>query len=318
MKKLFSLLMATALLALGAYVLTNLKPGSIPWPTGSDAQLAAPPAKPGDTIRIATFNLHMFGEKKAGDRAVMEYLARICRHFDVIAVQEIRSQHQNVIPLLVEALNADGSHYNYAIGPRLGRSDSKEQYAFIFDAVSIEIDRNELYTVDDSRDDLLHREPLVGWFRVRGPAAEEAFTFSLVNVHVDPDDTDRELDALDNVFFAVREDGRQEDDVILLGDLNVNDQHLRQLGRVKGMAWVVSGSQWTNTRRTAQYDNVLFDTQATPEFTGRAGVFDFREEYQLTPEQALAISDHLPVWAEFSVFEGGAGTQMAGDLPRAR
>ena len=34
----------------------------------------------------------------------------------------------------------------------------------------------------------LHREPLVGWFRVRGPDASQAFTFTLVNIHTDPDE----------------------------------------------------------------------------------------------------------------------------------
>ena len=319
MKKLFSLAIAIALIAGGAYVLSQLESGQLQWPIGPGTHLAAPPVKPTDTIRIATFNLHVFGEKKVNDPSVVDYLTQICRHFDIIAVQEIRSQHQNVLPLLVQALNADGSHYEYVIGPRLGRSSSKEQYAYIFDAVSVEVDRNKVYTLQDD-DDLLHREPLVATFRVRGPKPEEAFTFNLINIHVDPDEIDRELDVLDDAFLNIRNfaylDGTQEDDVILLGDLNVNDKHLRQLGQVKGMTWVVTGGQWTNVARTAQYDNILFDSQRTAEFTGRAGVFDFGREYGLTNEQAALISDHFPVWGEFSVFEGGPA--MAGELPRTR
>jgi deoxyribonuclease-1-like protein len=318
-KKLFSLALAIAVVAGGAYVLSQLESGDWQWPIVPKSQVAAPPVKPTDTIRIATFNLNIFGEKKVSDRQVMDYLVQICRHFDIIAVQEIRSQHQNVLTLLVDALNADGSHYEYVIGPRLGRTSSKEQYAYIFDAVSVEVDRNKVYTLQDD-DDLLHREPLVATFRVRGPKPEEAFTFNLVNVHVDPDEIDRELDVLDDAFLNVRNfeylDGSQEDDVILLGDLNVNDKHLRELGRVKGIAWVVTGKQYTNVLRTAQYDNILFDGQRTAEFTSRGGVFDFGREYSLTNEQVLLISDHFPVWAEFSVFEGGPA--MAGELPRTR
>jgi endonuclease/exonuclease/phosphatase family metal-dependent hydrolase len=315
MKKLVTLVAFGGLLFAVAYALTH-DPSLLQLTITPQNFLQAPPAQAGDTIRIATFNLHVFGEKKAQNRRIIEYLVQICRHFDIIAVQEIRSQQQHVLPLLVEALNADGSHYDYVIGPRLGRTESKEQYAFIFDAASIEVDRNQVYTVQDD-DDMLHREPLVAWFRVRGPPPEEAFTFTLVNVHVDPDETDRELDVLDDVFLSVRDDGRQEDDVILLGDFNVNDRHLGELGRVKGMAWVISNRP-TNIRGTAQYDNILFDSLATPEYTGRAGVFDFMREYNLSLEEALAVSDHLPVWAEFSVLEGGPGTKMAGDLPRTR
>jgi deoxyribonuclease-1-like protein len=318
-KKLFSLALAIAVVAGGAYVLSQLETGDWQWPIAPGTHLAAPPVKPTDTIRIATFNLNVFGEKKVSDRQVTDYLVQICRHFDIIAVQEIRSQHQNVLPLLVVEMNADGSHYEYVIGPRLGRTSSKEQYAYIFDAASVEVDRNKVYTLQDD-DDLLHREPLVATFRVRGPKPEEAFTFNLVNIHVDPDEIDRELDVLDDVFLNVRNfaylDGTQEDDVILLGDLNVNDKHLRQLGRVRGITWVVTGKQYTNVLRTAQYDNILFDGQRTAEFTSRSGVFDFGREYQLTNEQALLISDHFPVWGEFSVFEGGPA--MAGELPRTR
>ena len=104
-------------------------------------------------------------------------------------------------------INAAGHQYDYAIGPRLGRSTSKEQYAYLYDTETIEVDRHAMYTVEDP-DDLLHREPLVAGFRARGAPANEAFTFTLVNIHTDPDETDGEIDALADVFQAVRNDGR--------------------------------------------------------------------------------------------------------------
>ena len=275
-------------------------------PTSTDA----PPPRGQDTIRVATFNIQVFGEKKLQDAAVVDTLVQIVRNFDLVAIQEIRAQQQDILPQFVALLNADGQfYYDYVIGPRLGRSDSKEQYAFIFDRASIEVDRQQLYTVDDP-DDLLHREPLIGWFRARGPSAEEAFTFTLANVHTDPDEVDRELDVLDDVFFAVRDDDRKEDDTIILGDFNANDRNLRQLGQISGMFPVVRNTP-TNTRGDKQYDNILFQETATPEFTGLGGVYDFLRAFNMTEEQALRVSDHLPVWAEFSVYEGGRPARMA-------
>jgi deoxyribonuclease-1-like protein len=58
------------------------------------------------------------------------------------------------------------------------------------------------------------------------------------------------------------------------------------------------------------YDNLVFDSRATSEFTGRSGVLDLMVEYGLSKEQALEVSDHFPVWAEFSAFESG-GPQVA-------
>jgi deoxyribonuclease-1-like protein len=262
-----------------------------------------PAARTGDTIRIATFNIQVFGESKLSKPEVMDILARVVRQFDVVAVQEIRARSQDILPQFVEVINSTGRQYDYVIGPRLGRTTSKEQYAFIFDRASIEVDRNQLYTVEDPND-LLHREPLVGWFRVRGPPSDQAFTFTLVNIHTDPDETVQELDALAAVYRLVRDDGRQEDDVIIAGDLNVDDRHLGLLGQIPGLTWTISATP-TNTRGTAQYDNIIFHEQSTAEFTGRAGVYDFMRQFNLTLEQALEVSDHLPVWAEFSVYEGG-------------
>jgi endonuclease/exonuclease/phosphatase family metal-dependent hydrolase len=268
-----------------------------------------PVTRIGDTIRIASFNIQVFGTTKADKPVVMEILARVVRQFDVVAVQEIRSKDQDIVPRLVEKINATGRSYDYVIGPRLGRTHSKEQYAFIFDRASIAVDRGQLYTIEDL-DDLLHREPLVGSFRVRGPPEADAFTFTLVNVHVDPDETDQELNVLDDVFRAVRDDGRHEDDVILLGDLNVGDDKLGELGTISNLVCAISGTP-TNTRGNEQYDNIVFQHTATREFVGRSGVFDFMRQYNLTLAEALEVSDHLPVWAEFSVHEGGQPGRVA-------
>ena len=292
-------------------------------PTASAVPFATddlPPAveSAGGTIRIASFNIQVFGDSKASKPHVMNLLAEVVRRFDVVAIQEIRSKNQQLLPSFVELVNATGRHYDYVIGRREGRTVSKEQYAFVFDTASIEIDRGATYSVEDPSD-LLHRPPLVSAFRARGPPTDQAFTFSLINIHTDPDETTQELNALDDVFRAVLGDGRGEDDVILLGDLNVDDENLGQLGEVSGVAWMISGVA-TNTRGTKLYDNIVYRPQSTTEFTGRAGVFDLMREFNLTMQQALQVSDHLPIWAEFSAYEHGPSGRVAAqpDEPAAR
>jgi deoxyribonuclease-1-like protein len=142
----------------------------------------------------------------------------------------------------------------------------------------------------------------VARFQTRTASGTIPFTFTLVNIHTDPDETDIELDALDDVFLAVQRNGSGEDDVILLGDLNVDEYKLGELGRLPGIGYVVSGTT-TNTRRNRAYDNLVFHRGATTEYLGRWGVLDLEAEYGLTRDQALEVSDHLPVWAEFSPHE---------------
>jgi deoxyribonuclease-1-like protein len=291
-------------------VVQERKEGDGSGETFTAAEKKAPPVQQnGETIRIASFNIQVFGESKMAKPEVMKVLVDVVRQFNVVAIQEVRATSQDVVPKFVEMINAGGRHYEYVIGERLGRTSSKEQYAIIYDAASIEVDRSAIYTIADP-DDLLHREPLVAPFRVRGPAPNEAFTFTLIDIHTDPDETKQELDALGDVYNAVRNDGRGEDDIILLGDLNVDEYHLGKLGKLPGVVPLIAGVP-TNTRGNKTYDNMVVHQASTSEFTGTAAVFDLMDRYNLTMDQALEVSDHMPIWAEFSIFEGGAAGRLA-------
>lgn len=268
-----------------------------------------PAAQSGDTIKICSFNVQVFGTSKLKKPQAMDVLTKVVRRFDVVAIQEVRSTDDTVVPQFVQMVNADGSRYDFIIGPRLGRTNSKEQYAVLFNTARIEVDRSSVYTVPDPQD-LLHREPLVARFRVRGVQPNRAFTFNLVDIHTDPDETAGELDALADVFTGVQRNGSGEDDVILLGDLNVDEYHLGRLGQLPGIAHAITGVM-TNTRRDKMYDNIVFDRRATNEYTGRWGVVDLQKEFGLTEKAALEVSDHCPVWAEFSAYEGGAAPVVA-------
>lgn len=273
---------------------------------------------PEEAIRVASFNIEVFGQQKMQNSAVMDILAKVVRRFDIVAVQEIRSHNQDVIPSLLELVNVEGLKYDAVVGPRVGRTISQEQFAYVFNTETIEIDPATVYTIVDPGD-RLHREPLVAAFRARGVPPEEAFTFVLINVHTDPDEVASELNALDDVYLKVREFGRGEDDIIMLGDFNADHESMGELGAIPYLRPVIM--EPTNAARTKIYDNVLLHERAAVEFTGNRGVLDLEKEFGLTPEQVASVSDHLPVWAEFSVYEGGRAAHFArlpkeGALPR--
>ena len=271
----------------------------------SAAPVTAANVRPGETVRVASFNIQVFGVSKMGKPEVVDVLAKVVRRFDVVAIQEVRSADQTVLPRFVDAINATGRRYAHVMGPRLGRTSSKEQYAYVYDTERVELVPGSVYTVPDPQD-LLHREPLVARFQVRAAPGEEGFSCTLVNIHTDPDETDQELDALDDVYLTVRNNAPDEDDVILLGDLNVDENKLGELGQLPGITHVVYGVP-TNTIGKSTYDNLVFDRQSTTEFTGRWGVLDLMGDYGLSLEEAKRVSDHLPVWAEFAASEHVSG-----------
>lgn len=263
----------------------------------------------GDAIRVATFNIQVFGVSKLGKPNVMKVLAQTVRQFDVVAIQEIRSKDTSVLPRFVDMINSDGSEYAFTIGPRLGRTSSKEQYAFVYNLRTIELIAGSTFTVQDPQD-LLHREPYVARFRVRGPPTDQATTFTLINIHTDPDEVGSEINALDDVLAIVRESQTDEDDVLLLGDLNANERKFGELGLVPNLNWVVR-DQPTNTRLNKTYDNILFDEVRTTEFTGAAGVLNLMEHFNLTTAEALQVSDHMPVWMELRKTETRTAPALA-------
>lgn len=261
-----------------------------------------PVTREGQTIRIGSFNVQVLGRSKSDKVVVMEILARIVRQFDVLAIQQVSAEDHDVLARLIERINSNGRRYDYVLGHALGDTAPREQYAFLFDRESVEIDRKRIYTIEDP-DQLLYRPPLVGFFRVRGPSVEKAFTFTLVNLRMDAATAKRERTFLDDVFHLVRDDGRQEDDVILLGDFQADDHQLGPISKISGMTIAITGTP-TNTDQTEQVDNLIFSSTTTNEFTGRSGTLNLMRQYNLSLQEALEISDHLPVWAEFSILEG--------------
>lgn len=274
----------------------------------SAQQVGGPPpvAKPWDAVLIASFNIQVFGESKMSKPHVVDVLAHVVRQFDVVAIQEVRSKNDQIVPTFVQYVNATGGRYHYIVGPREGRTNSKEQYTFIYDTNRIEVDLSSP-GVFPNPNDSLHRPPLCVRFRTRIIPEHMAFTFWLIDTHTDPDEVPQELAALGNVFRTMQTFRPDEDDVIMLGDLNAGPPEFKPLGAIPGLAWAIDGVT-TNTRRTKTYDNLVFSKPATSEYLGHWGVLDLQQSFGLSEEAALEVSDHNPVWAAFYPAETPRGS----------
>ena len=101
--------------------------------------------------------------------------------------------------------------------------------------------------------------------------------------------------------------------MIVLGDFNASPDKFGRLQNLNGISVVVPPNIATNTAKTKNYDNIVFNRHTTTEYLG-GGVIDLMAAYNLSYEQALQVSDHLPVWATFRANEmapagvaGGSG-----------
>jgi len=276
------------------------------------------------TIRLATFNIQMFGDKKSSTRVVegvdvMGTLAQIVSHFDLVAIQEVRGGNSVPVERLVALINSSGARYTATVSPPIGRTSQTECYAYVWDQTRIQMIRDSDYVVQDNAD-RMHREPMVASFQaITAPRdGRKPFSFTMINAHTDPDEvtpnaTSNEINVLDDVFVRVRQfeyDRMGEEDCILLGDLNVDADHLQELAMIPNV-FSIAGNTLTNTRHSKTYDHILIDREMTREYTGRFGVIDFQKDLGLTEEQALLVSDHMPLWAEFSAYEVPLGESVA-------
>ena len=261
------------------------------------------PARVANRIRIASFKMNANADPAVQLRS-LELLTDLCSQFDIVAFQEINNQSISLLEQIGQraAANSGGAIQFRAISDVAKVGPGHPLFVILYNSATLDLDFANWYSVNDP-DELLKREPLVGWFRTRGVDSEEAFTFTLANIQLDDHRPDLELAYIGDLFRAIRLDGRGEDDVIITGNFNAGDRGLSAMRQRAGLTWVVYDTA-TSTDKESQYDNLVFAQNATVEFTGQGGVFDFLSAYNLPLADANAISQHMPVWAEFSAVEG--------------
>lgn len=253
-------------------------------------------------LRIATWSLQGFLTEQLANDATQENLVRVVRQFDLIALQQVTTKQRDLLPRMLRAINAGDPRYDYVIGKPTGPPDQSTTLAFIFDKARLQVDRSQTYSVADP-ENLMTFDPLVAWFRALGPSPDAAWTFSMVNIQIDLAKAREEVSLISSIMASVRFDGRGEDDVVLAGLFQADDAYLLPTVGGNELQLAVRDAS-TDVLGEHQISNLLVDHEATSEFVGRGGVFDFLRVFNLGLDEATAVSSQLPVYAEFSVREG--------------
>ena len=140
----------------------------------------------GKTIKLANWNLQIFGDSKASKPEIMDFYRNTMDDYDIVFVQEIRdadgSAFVNLCSLLPE--------YDCKASSRAGRSWSKEQYGIIYKK-GISIKEFKDYNPDIG--DRWERPPIEVLFDVEG------YEFRAYNIHIKPDDVVQELSNLEKI-----------------------------------------------------------------------------------------------------------------------
>ena len=263
-------------------------------------------------LKLAAWNIRIMSNNSRTDAELME-IAEILVDYDFIAIVELRDEA--VLKRTQRILSRMGAVYDYQFSPAVGRG-VKERYAFLYKPELVSVIRpGELYPdAADGRDDFM-RDPYWATFR----AGE--FDFSVIAVHVVWGETvaerKAEVKTLADVYRYVQDANGAEEDVLLLGDFNRNPtdtESYRPLMAIPSMTHLFQFPQKSHIRDSSLYDNIFFQENYVKEYLNRSGIDKFDEIAFGNDDKAasLAVSDHRPVWAVFSITEDDDGGNVAG------
>ena len=263
-------------------------------------------------LRLAAWNIRIMSDRSR-DNGELHKIAQTLIDYDFIAIVELRDEM--VLKRTQKILSQMGKMYDYEFSPAVGRG-SKERYAFLYKSKLVNVVRHgELYPdAADGKDDF-SRDPYWATFR----AGE--FDFSVIAVHVIWGDRvgprKAEVSALADVYRYVQEANGAEEDVLLVGDFNRNPNDAESYSRIMSipsMTRLFELPQKSHIRDSSLYDNIYFQTDALTEYLGRCGIDRFDETDFGNDDKAanLAVSDHRPIWAVFSMTRDDDGSDEGG------
>lgn len=268
-------------------------------PDGQDIavqeQIVTSPAASGE-LKLSSFNIRIFSDKSRDDNE-LRWIANILKHYDIIAIQEVRDEQ--VLQRTVSILKVMGHTFAYEISPPVGRT-IKERYAFFYRPDKVKVKhKGEVY---NDAADVFIREPYYATFQAGN------FDFTLLTVHIlfGDNETDRrpELIELARVYREIQAQDPSEKDVILLGDFNFapDDAGWEDMKDVPAMVFLLDNPLRTTISDTSLYDNIWFQKDYVREYSGRAGIIKFDENmFENDDTRAKKIvSDHRPIWATFN------------------
>lgn len=228
-----------------------------------------------ESVRIAGWNMQVFGENKASDNILLEMYADVIAEYDIIMLQEICDKQGTS----VEKLNSFLPDYEYQLSSRAGRSSYKEQYGIMY-RKGIEITSFRDYNPD--KGDRWERPPIEVNFDIGG------YDLTVYTLHTKPRDVKTELSHLEKVVDT-------SGNIAIIGDLNADNGYYNKVNEneFSDWNWVIPDTEDTTLSQTkAAYDRILLNDDA----------FDSYIDYGVHKENVTSqISDHYPVWVELGL-----------------
>ncbi|XP_006807436.1 deoxyribonuclease-1-like [Neolamprologus brichardi] len=256
-------------------------------------------------MKIAAFNVKNLGMKKVNNDIILENLIKIVSRYSLVVMQEVRDPTGKAMEKFLTELNEyrkNKSHpFKMLSSEPKGRNSHKEQFVFFYRHDEINV--TDYYQYEEENEDVLAREPFIVMFECPNTVVKNLV---LIPVHIDPDDAENELEALDDVVEDARETF-ETDNIMILGDFNADGRYLNDETREAlsisspPYHWLIDEDADTTTGANDHtYDRIVVygDEMYDAVVANSAKPFNFQKAYKLGKKMAQSISDHYPVEVE--------------------
>ena len=246
--------------------------------------------------KLLSWNIENLGKSKSD--TTINYIANTIQDYDIIAIQEVVAGYggAQAVARLAQELNRKGTSWDYTISDPTSSSTYKtERYSYIWKTSKVKkIGRAWLekkYHLE------IDREPYLCTFQHEGKQ------FTLVNFHAITKDRQPETEIK---YFKFLPDEYTDLNLIFVGDFNCPQSHTVFIPLKKMGYKPVLVGQKTSLKKecladeclASEFDNIFFKSSKINHLN--SGIIPFYKNFT-TLKEARMISDHIPIWFEFSI-----------------
>lgn len=247
-------------------------------------------------IYICSWNLKDFGRSKS-DQSI-NFIANTIKDVDILAIQEVVAGNggAQAVARLIDILNRKGAKWDYSISdPTTSNDNGTERYAFIWKPGRVKKIGDAWLEKQYSNE--IDREPYMATFQVKNKF------FTMASFHAVPKAKQPEKEIKYLRLIPAEYPGKN---LIFQGDFNCPESN-SVFNSLKALNFLpVFTNQKTSLRSkcinndclASEYDNIFCD-QARNHIL-KSGVMHFYRSFA-TQKEAIKVSDHIPVYMEFSV-----------------
>lgn len=247
------------------------------------------------SISILSWNVRDLGNSKSASE--IEYICKILRSHDVVALQEVVSGPggTKAIAAIADILNRSGAKWDYIVSdPTTSGPYSRERYAFLWKTAKVKL-RNRAF-LETKYSVEIEREPFIGQFR----SDKGLFTIATMHATTKKKQPEKEIKYLKYLpaLYPMA-------NWIFCGDFNLPQYHsVFNSLKAKGYHPVLVKQKTTLRQKclngdclASEYDN--FFLSRSNFYLVESGIIPFYKDF-FSVKEARLLSDHVPIYMVIS------------------